>query len=67
MRHGTIVDRIRLLDAVNTVHQASRRRTAGVSGAGRGIPQGFGGRQMTAANGGGAASDIATDSAIFLK
>jgi hypothetical protein len=67
MRHGTIVDRIRLLDAVNTVHMASRRRTAGVSGAGRGIPQGFGGRQMTAVNGGGAASDIATDSAIFLK
>lgn len=67
MRHGTIVDRTRLLDAVNTVHQASRRRTAGRSGAGRGIPQGFGGRQMTAGNGQGAASDIATDSAIFLK
>jgi hypothetical protein len=67
MRHGTIVDRTRLLDAVNTVHQASRRRTAGVSGAGRGIPQGFGGRRITAGNGAGAASDIATDSAIFLK
>jgi hypothetical protein len=67
MRHGTIVDRIRLLDAVNTVHQASRRRTAGVSGAGRGIPQGFGGRQLTAGVVREAANDIATDSAIFLK
>jgi hypothetical protein len=65
MRHGTIVDRIRLLDAVNLV-QRTARRTAGVRGAPRGLPPGLGGRQMTAASQA-ATTDIATDSAMFFK
>ena len=67
MRHGTIVDRTRLLDAINTVRRASIRRTAGTSGAGRGLPQNLGQRQLTAGTYREAAGDIATDQAIFFK
>jgi len=72
MRHGTIVDRTRLLDAVNAVNsrrQAAARRTAGVNrGAARGLPPGLGQRQLTAGTGGySATNDIATDSAMFFK
>lgn len=68
MRHGTIVDRIRLLDAVSAAHQASSRRTAGVSrGTGRNLPTGVGQRQLTAGTVREAANDPNTDSALFFK
>lgn len=71
MRHGTIVDRIRLLDAFNAVktaqRQASARRTAAVSrGVPGSVPPGFGQRQLTASTHI-AANDTATDSALFFK
>jgi hypothetical protein len=68
MRHGTIVDRISLLDAVNTTRQAAARRTAGANrGAARGLPQGVGQRQLTGGSSRMAANDIATDQAMFFK
>ena len=68
MRHGTIVDRTRLLDAVNAAHTAKTRRTAGVNrGAGNGVPPGIGQRQLTAGTGPAAVNDLSTDSAMFFK
>lgn len=68
MRHGTIVDRIRLLDAVNAVSASTTRRTAGMSrGAGRGLPSGLGRRQLTASTAQEAANDQSTDSTLFFK
>ena len=68
MRHGTIVDRTRLLDAINTQRAASARRTAAVSrGAGSSVPPGFGQRQLTAGTAREAANDVETDSALFFK
>lgn len=67
MRHGTIVDRTKLLDAINAVQASRTRRTAGVVGGGtRGLPPGFGQRQLTAGSHM-AASDISTDVALFIK
>lgn len=64
MRHGTIVDRIRLLDAVNSTRTSSARRTAKRGAVSRGsVPRGFGQRQLTAS----AANDASTDSALFFK
>lgn len=68
MRHGTIVDRIRLLDAVNAQRVAQARRTAGVNRGGAGsIPPGLGQRQMTAGSAHTAANDMESDVAIWLK
>ena len=68
MRHGTIVDRIRLLDAVNEQRVASARRTAGISrGGGSSIPRGLGQRQLSAGIAYTAANDQSTDSALFFK
>lgn len=68
MRHGTIVDRISLLDAVNTTRRAAARRTAGANrGAARGLPPGLGQRQLTGGSQRMAANDIATDQAMFFK
>lgn len=68
MRHGTIVDRTRLLEAINTARVASARRTAGVNrGAGGSIPPGFGQRQMTAGQSYDAANDISSDVGLWLK
>lgn len=66
MRHGTIVDRISVLDAVNSVNArrfASLKRTA--NRAPRGLPQGVGQRQLTAGTQREASAN--DDSAIFLK
>lgn len=67
MRHGTIVDRTQLLDAVNTVTAAKTRRTAGVQrGTHRGLPPGLGQRQLTS----GMAHEAAApndDSLLFFK
>lgn len=66
MRHGTIVDRIKLLDAVNKV--ASTRRTAGVNrGATSPVPPGIGQRQLTAGTAHEAANDTSSDMALWLK
>ena len=66
MRHGTIVDRTRLLDAINSVRRTSRRTVVAQRGAPRGLPPGFGQRQLTAGVNA-AAQDISTDAAIFFK
>ena len=66
MRHGTIVDRTRLLDAINTQRAASARRTA-ARGTGRSVPPGFGQRQLTAGSARDAANDLSTDAALFFK
>jgi hypothetical protein len=70
MRHGTIVDRISVLDAVNSVNQqrfAALRRSASVNRAptSRGLPQGLGQRQRTA--GTQREASVSDDSALFLK
>jgi hypothetical protein len=70
MRHGTIVDRISVLDAVNSVNRTrfAARRTAGVNrGAPQSLPQGMGGRQMTAGTSHQGSNTTADDSALFLK
>lgn len=65
MRHGTIVDRIRLLDAVNTTRRSAARRTAGVS---RGqVPPGVGRGRIASTNRTSAVNDVSTDSALFFK
>lgn len=64
MRHGTIADRISVLDAVNAANAqrfAALKRQASRGGAPRGLPQGFGQRQMTAGTNHEAANDIAMD------
>lgn len=71
MRHGTITDRISVLDAVNQVNErrfAALRRSASVNRAPapRGLPQGLGQRQLTAGTQREAAS-ANDDSALFLK
>lgn len=66
MRHGTIVDRTRLLDAINSQRAASARRTAARS-TGRSVPPGFGQRQLTAGTARDAANDLSTDAALFFK
>lgn len=66
MRHGTIVDRIRLLDAVNSTRQAVRRTAA--RSAPQSLPQGLGQRQLTAGTTRVAANDdYSSDSALFFK
>lgn len=69
MRHGTILDRIRLLDAVAKTRQAAARRTAGMNrGAGQNsLPAGFGQRQMTAGQAYEAANDLSNDVALWIK
>lgn len=72
MRHGTIADRISVLDAVNAVTEkrvAALRRQASNNrnGVSRGLPQGFGQRQMTAGAQNAAAATSADDMAIWLK
>ena len=68
MRHGTIVDRIRLLDAVNQATASTQRRTAAVSrGTGRSLPRGLGQRQLTAGASSEMANDLSMDSALFFK
>ena len=66
MRHGTIVDRTRLLDAINAQRAASVRRTAGVN-RGASLPPNLGQRQMTAGQAREAANDLDNDVAIWLK
>ena len=68
MRHGTIVDRTRLLEACSTANRSTQRRTAGVNrGTGGTVPPGFSGRQLTAGMAYTAANDQDTDSALFFK
>lgn len=70
MRHGTIIDRISVLDAVNSVNDrrfAALKRQASVNRASapRGLPQGLGQRQLTAGTQREASAN--DDSALFLK
>ncbi len=67
MRHGTIVDRTRLLDAINIQRAASARRTASRGTGRRSVPPGFGQRQLTAGSARDAANDLSTDAALFFK
>lgn len=67
MRHGTIVDRIRLLDAINTQRVANARRTAGVNRGAGSVPPGFGQRQLTAGRGFEASNDLSDDVGLWLK
>lgn len=67
MRHGTIVDRTRLLDAINAKTASQVRRTAGVNrGAGSSVPPGFG-RALTAGTAHNAGNDLSDDVGIWLK
>lgn len=68
MRHGTILDRISMLDAINNAQRAAAaRRTAGVNrGAGSSVPPGFG-RQLTAGQAHHAANDLSDDVALWIK
>ncbi len=67
MRHATVVDRTRLLEAKNEVDRSavSRSRTAAVS-RGASIPQGLGGGQRTAQTQRIAANDPGSDSLLFF-
>ena len=67
MRHGTIVDRTALLDAINNQRAAARRTAGKIRGTGSSVPPGFGQRQLTAGMGYTAANDTNTDSALFFK
>ena len=69
MRHATVVDRTRLLEAKNDVDRsaASRQRSAAVS-RGTSLPRGLGsGGQRTAQTNRIAASDTSSDSLLFFK
>lgn len=68
MRHATVVDRTRLLEAKNEVDRsaASRQRSAAVS-RGTSIPRGLGSGQRTAQTNRVAASDPSSDSLLFFK
>lgn len=68
MRHGTIVDRTRLLDAINEKNAAVARRTAGANRGTQGnVPQGFGQRQLSAGMAHDAANDQSSDYTMWLK
>lgn len=69
MRHGTIVDRIALLDAVNTVNRQRRAAARTAARTSQNLPQGMGGgRPMTASTHQAAANDTASsDLAFWVK
>lgn len=68
MRHGTIVDRTRLLEAINNQRAAAARRTAGVNrGAGSSIPPGFGQRQLAAGTAHLAANSQSDDAILWIR
>jgi hypothetical protein len=72
MRHATVVDRTRLLEAKNELDSqrfaAQSRRSAGVSrGATRGIPPGLGSGQRTAQTQRVADNDPRNDALLFFK
>ena len=68
MRHATVVDRTRLLEAKNDVDRsaANRQRSAAVS-RGTSIPRGLGSGQRTAQTNRIAANDPSSDSLLFFK
>ena len=65
MRHATVVDRTRLLEAKNEL-DTSARRSAAVS-RGTSIPRGLGSGQRTAQTNRVAANDPSSDSLLFFK
>ena len=66
MRHATVVDRTRLLEAKNELDASSRQRSAAVS-RGTSIPRGLGSGQRTAQTNRIAANDPSSDSLLFFK